>query len=385
VTKLRDAARAEIDARRDALLDLSHRIHGNPEIAWEEHRSSAWTAEELGRGGFGVEAVDGLPTAFVARAGDGRLHVAICAEYDALPGVGHACGHNVVAASAVGAGLALATVADDAGLTVSVLGTPAEEGGGGKIAMLDRGLFDDVDAAMMVHPWPFDEASPPWIAVAHLLVSYEGVESHAAAAPELGVNAADAMTIAQVAIGLLRQHVRRTDLMHGIVTNGGAAPNVVPAYTEADFLARSRTLEELDDLVPRVVRCFEAGALATGATLDVRQEARYAEVDTDPGLAALYRRNAEALGRRFAPPELVAGSVASTDFGNVSKVVPAIHPLIGIDARGAVNHQPAFAAACITESADRAVLDGALAMAWTAIEAATGPATRDRLVARRAR
>ena len=381
MTDLHEVAGAEVDARRGALIALSHRIHASPETLWQEHRASAWTAEALADGGFSVDTIEGLPTAFVARTGAGRLHVAICAEYDALPAVGHACGHNVIAASAVGAGLALARVADEAGLTVSVMGTPAEEGGGGKIAMLDRGLFDGVHAAMMVHPAPFDDAAPGLIAVAHLLVTYTGVESHAAAAPELGVNAADALTVAQVAIGLLRQHVRRTDLMHGIVTKGGDAPNVVPAHTQAEFLARSATIHDLDRLVPRVVRCFEAGATATGATLEVREEPRYAEVRTDPGLASLYRKNAEALGRVFPPAELIAGRFpASTDFGNVSVKIPSIHPLIGIDTDGAVNHQPAFAAACVTQSADRAIADGAVAMAWTAIDAAADPATRDRLV-----
>lgn len=370
-------ARHEVETQRPRLVELSRRIHANPELKWEETRSSTWTADALESGGFQVARPEGLPTAFVARNGAGPLHIAICAEYDALPGIGHACGHNVIASAAVGAGLALAPVADEVGLTVSVMGTPAEEGGGGKIAMLERGLFEGVHVAMMVHPAPFDDPSPGLIAAAHVFIAYTGKEAHAAAAPELGINAADAQTVAQVAIGLLRQHVRRTDFVHGIVTKGGDAPNVVPAHTEAEYLVRSRAFADLDTLMPRVLRCFEAGALATGATFEVREEPRYAEVRTDPDLAALYRQNAEALGRAFPPPRPFPGS---TDFGNVSLAVPAIHPLIGIEAAGAVNHQPEFAAACVTASAEHAIEDGAVAMAWTAIDAALDGATRERLL-----
>jgi amidohydrolase len=376
-------ARDALEAIRAELVDLSHRIHAEPELAWQEERASAWTAEALDAGGFEVEVPDGLPTAFVARAGSGPLHVGICAEYDALPDVGHACGHNVIASSAVGAGRALARVADDVGLMVSVFGTPAEEGGGGKIEMLDRGLFDGVDTAMMVHPAPFDDPAPGMIAAGHIRASYTGTAAHAAAAPELGVNAADALTVAQVALGLVRQHVRKTDLFHGIVTKGGEAPNIVPAHTQAEYYFRARTIRELEELLPRLVRCFEAGSLATGATLELEREATYAELRSDPELAAVYRRNAEAIGRTFPPEEFLHGRFgASTDFGNVSLAMPAIHPLVGIDTDGATNHQPAFAAACASPSADRAVFDGALAMAWTAIDLAVDARVRERLLDR---
>jgi amidohydrolase len=380
VTDVKAHARERIDGARDRLVALSHRIHANPELMWEEERSSAWTAEELERGGFTVGSVDGLPTAFVARAGSGPLRVAICAEYDALPGVGHACGHNVIAASAVGAGLALADVADDAGLTVTVFGTPAEEGGGGKIEMLDRGLFDGEHLAMMVHPAAFDDPAPGMIAAQHVRFRFTGKEAHAAAAPEEGINAADAVTIGQVGIGLLRQHIRRTDMVHGIVTKGGDAANVVPGHTEALYIVRSRVLEDLQALLPRVVRCYEAGAVATGATMSVEEEPAYAELRTDADLAAIWRRNAEAIGRRIEPPEALAGRfAASTDFGNVSRRMPAIHALVGIEANGASNHQPAFAAACAGPSADRAVVDGAVLLAWTALDAADEAELRARL------
>jgi amidohydrolase len=377
------AARSTIDRERDRLVALSHRIHAHPELKFEEEQSSAWTAGALSDAGYPVDAgICDLPTAFACRVGDGPLHVAICAEYDALPVIGHACGHNIIAAMAVGAGLALAPLADDLGLTVSVVGTPAEEGGGGKILMLERGAFDGVHAALMVHPTATDDLYPRVTAVSHMHVEYRGRESHAAIAPELGINAADAFTVAQVAIGLLRQHLRPFDQVHGIITHGGDATNVVPARTEGTWMARSRTIDDLGQLVPRVRHCFEAGALATGATLEVTDVCPvYAHMDHDHDLAEAYRENARSIGRTFSDDGAVT---LSTDMGNVSLATPSIHPCIAIDTDGAVNHQPDFARAAINASADRAVTEGALAMAMTVIDAAQGP-LRDRLLARSSR
>jgi amidohydrolase len=375
-------ARERLNAAEQTLIDLSHRIHANPELAYEEEKAARWLAEALDAAGFAVETgVCDLPTAFVARAGSGPLHIAICAEYDALPEIGHACGHNLIAAMAMGAGIAAAEVADEVGLTVSVIGTPAEEVGNaaGKMLLLERGAFDGVHAAMMVHPAPFDVAMPPLIAAALLDVRFTGKEAHAAAYPELGINAADALTVAQVAIGLLRQHIRTTDRIHGIITKGGDAPNVIPAHTSARYMMRAQTLDDLRDLMPRVTRCFEAGAVATGARLEtVGGDKPYAQVVHHAALAMLYQRNAEALGRQFVDVE----TPASTDMGNVSLALPAIHPFIGISSLPAVNHQPEFAAHCVTPDADRALLDGALAMAWTAIDAAADETLRASLMAR---
>jgi amidohydrolase len=377
------AAQAAFERNRDALVALSHRIHAHPEIKWEEERSSAWVAEALAEGGFAVEApACELPTAFVARAGSGPLHVAICAEYDALPVIGHACGHNVIAAIAVGAGMALAEVADDVGVTVRVIGTPAEEGGGGKIMLLDGGAFEGAHVAMMAHPGPHDWVRWPIIAAQQFRIRYKGKEAHASAYPELGINALDALTVAQVGIGLLRQHLQPGDRVHGIVTRGGDAPNVVPAHTEGEFMVRGSTVADLEVARERVMRCFEAGALATGATLDVlpRHEP-YAEMHHDPDVSDAYRRNAEALGRSFAGTDPRSGRAAgSTDMGNVSLAIPAIHPAIGIDSLPAVNHQPEFAAHCVRAAADQALADGAVALAWTAIDCATDDALRTRLL-----
>jgi amidohydrolase len=307
--------------------------------------------------------------------------VAVCAEYDALPEIGHACGHNVIAATAVGAALALAEVADEAGLTVTVVGTPAEEGGGGKILLLDGGAFAGAHLAMMTHPAPMDMAAWPMVAAQQFRIRYFGKEAHAAAYPELGINALDALTVAQVGIGLLRQHVHHLDKVHGIITHGGDAPNVVPARTEAEFMVRGRDLAAFEIMREKVMRCFEAGGLATGATLEVTpRHEPYAEMHHDPDLVAAYRRNAEVLGRTFEDPSGTRSGAGSTDMGNVSLVLPTIHPAIGIDSLPAVNHQPEFAAHCVMPAADQALYDGAVALAWTAIDAATDEALRARLL-----
>jgi amidohydrolase len=375
------AAKERIDRARSALVALSHRIHANPELGFEEEKSSAWLCETLTEGGLAVErGICGLPTAFSARAGSGPLHVAICAEYDSLPGIGHACGHNVIGSAAVAAALALARVADDVGLRVSVIGTPAEESGGGKVLLLERGAFAGAHAAMMVHPAPVDVVEPIMLAWSQFDVHFHGKEAHASAFPELGINALDALTVAQTAIGLLRQHIRPTDRVHGIVTRGGDAANVVPAHTSARYMVRAETLADLEDIRGKVVRCFEAGALATGTRLGLEPSSPpYAEVRHDGEMAALYRRNAERLGRTF--PDLgpmVRRASGSTDMGNVSQAIPSIHPTIGLGCFPVVNHQPEFAAYCGTPVADQALIDGAVAMAWTAIDLAN-----DRQLSRR--
>ncbi len=382
-TPAKKAAAAVVDHHLGELVSLSHRVHATPELCFEETTSARAVAETMRAGGLTVdEGVYDLPTALESRSGEGELVVTVCAEYDALPGIGHACGHNIIAATAVGAGLALAAVADDVGLTVRVLGTPAEEGGGGKVLMLQRGAFAGVHAAMMVHPWPAERLTGTCLAVAHFDVHYTGREAHASAAPWEGVNAQDALTVAQVAIGVLRQQLPPGDQVHGVVTASTAAANIIPAAVTARYMVRSPTIEGLAALRPRVEACFEAGALATGCGVAYHELSPvYSHMEADPPLLAAYRANAEALGRTFQADD--AGTprpTFSTDMANVSLAVPTIHPLIGIETNGAVNHQQEFAAACITESADAAVRDGAVALAWTAIDAATDPTLRNRLL-----
>lgn len=368
---LKDAADAVVAAASADLIRLSEALHADPETAWQEHRSAARVAEALAAGGFRLTpGYLGLPTAFLAEAGSGPTVIGIMAEYDALPGLGHACGHNLIAASAVGAGLALAPLADELGLTVRVYGTPAEEGGGGKIELIEAGAFRDLALALMVHPAPVDVAEARPFAVSHSHIAYDGVSAHAAAYPDQGVNANDAFLVAQVAIGLLRQQLPADTRVHGVQTAGGYAPNAIPERTEGRWYVRANSLAELEVLEARVNRCFEAGALASGATLRITPESKpYAEFRTDERALAAYRRNALARGRVFADPE-VAGRMnrASTDMGNVSQLVPAIHPYIGVGSLPYGNHQKEFAAACVGPVAEQALRDAAVLMAWTVID-----------------
>lgn len=383
----KQAAREQLSQARTSLLDLSHRIHAHPELGFEEEQACGWLAEMLDAAGFEVQTrICDLPTAFIAKAGNGPLNVGIMAEYDSLPGVGHACGHNLIAAMSTGAAMALAKVADDAGITVTVIGTPAEEVGnaGGKVLLLERGAFDGLHAAMMVHPAPMDFVQPKIIAASMFDVHYTGKEAHASAYPELGINAADALTVAQTSIGLLRQHIRQSDRIHGICTHGGEAPNIVPAHTSARYIIRGETVKEMEELRVKVRHCFEAGALATGSKLEIRGgDKPYTEMLHDADMAELYRRNAVTLGRGLAAPESVARFSASTDMGNVSQALPSIHPMIGIDCLPAVNHQPEFTAHCVSAAADQALWDGALGMAWTAIDMAADKSLSARLLARK--
>jgi amidohydrolase len=384
MSQAREAVSRDVAARSEELLALSRRLHENPEVAWEEHRAAAWVGDAMDAGGFTVErAYLGLDTALRATRGSGPLHVVLCAEYDALPGLGHACGHNIIASSSVGATLALGAIADDLGLTVTLLGTPAEEGGGGKIVMLERGAFEGAHLALMAHPGPVDVARARPYAVSHLDIAYDGKAAHAAAYPEDGVNAADAFTVAQVAIGLLRQQLPSGVRVHGLVTRGGEAPNAIPQRSEGRWYVRGDSMALMEAAREKVLRCFEAGALATGCELTVDEPtAPYAELRSDDDVLDLYVRNAEGLGRTFVDGATGLGrmSRASTDMGNVSQVVAAIHPYIGIDSAPAVNHQREFAAACITPAADAALLDAATALALTVVDAAADPAVRDRLV-----
>jgi amidohydrolase len=368
---LKTRARQVVLGAATDLIALSERLHANPETAWEEHRACQWVADELATAGFAVsQGYLGLATALHASFGNGPVRVGLCAEYDALPGLGHACGHNLIAAMSVGAALALAAVSEELGVTVEVFGTPAEEGGGGKIEMLDRGAFHGLDLVMMAHPAPVDVAEARPFAVSHSHISYRGKAAHAAAYPERGLNAADAFIVAQVALGLLRQQLPASVRVHGLVTRGGEAPNAIPEQTEGRWYVRAESMEELAETERKVRRCFEAGAHATGCELTIQPESKpYMNFRTDTTTLGFYRRNAEALGRSFVVDDDASRmNRASTDMGNVSQVVPAIHPYIGVNSLPALNHQREFADACVGTDAERALLDGAIALAWTAID-----------------
>jgi amidohydrolase len=376
-------ARRRLERSAGGLVRLSHEIHAHPELGFEEHQASGWIADVLAGAGLPVQAgIAGLDTALISSTGSGALTLGVCAEYDALPLIGHACGHNIIAAAAAGTAIALAGLADDFGLTVKVLGTPAEEGGGGKILMLESGAFDGVHGAMMVHPAPGDARQMRALARARLQVSYRGKAAHASMFPQEGRNAADALVVAQVALGLLRQHLRPGEQVHGITTGAGDAPGIIPERATAAYLARAPRAEHLDDLLRRVYACFEAGATATGTQLTIGESARrYTHFAPHAAMADSYVRNAKAIGRSFTRRNGASQFGGSTDMANISLAMPAIHPLIGIDSAPAVNHQAEFAQACVRPSADQAILQGALAMAWTMLDLAADPGMRTRLMA----
>ena len=380
---LKQAVRGTIDRLRDELLSVSHQIHAHPELAFEEVRASALLIETLERAGLPVErGAYGLATAFGTEFGPaGTPLVALLAEYDALPGIGHSCGHNLIATASLGAALALAALGDALPGRVRLLGTPAEERGGGKELMARRGAFEGVDAAMMVHPAGIDLVTMPCIAIAEVEAHYAGEAAHASSMPHRGINALDALVHAYTAIAALRQHIKPSERLHGIITDGGQAPNIVPDKASGHFYVRARNADELEPLKRRVQACFEAGALATGARLSAEWgDVDYLDLNTCWPLAQAYQENAESLGREFFPHEKLPASVAgSTDMGNVSHRVPSIHPMIAAAPPHCTIHNAEFAKWAGSETGDLAALDGAKALAMTAIDYLSDAALRERV------
>lgn len=356
----------EVDRRAGVLIETSHQLHARPELAFEEHFAHELLTDVIAGEGVAVErGAYGLPTAFAARAGHAGPCIAVLCEYDALPEIGHACGHNVIATAGLGAGLAAAAVAEEVGGQVLILGTPAEEGGGGKVLMADRGALEGVDAAMMVHPAGADIDAMDVIAVRQVFVTYHGQAAHAAAFPHKGRNALDAAVLGYMNVAALRQHIRPDERLHGIFTKAGDRPNIVPAEAAAHWYVRAGTIRRLDDLGERVLACLQAGADAAGCTMDAEwQEPTYADLITNETMVGLYRENAARLGRLVLDHKL-APVVGSTDMGNVSYEVPSIHPMIKVAPSHAVIHSPEFAGFTDGAEADEAVLDGAKAMAMT--------------------
>jgi amidohydrolase len=354
------------------LRGISRWMYENPEIQYEEYESSAKLAAFLRDNGFEVEhPTHGLKTAFEATAGSSGPRVVICCEYDALPEIGHACGHNIIATAALGAGVAVAGLTDELGIRVTVLGTPAEEGGGGKVDLIDAGALEDAAAAMMIHPSPRDLLDPSFQARSSFTVEYHGKESHAAFAPQVGINALDAFVQAYMNVATLRQQLLPSDRVHCIINHGGDANNIIPAYTRSTWGIRSAGSERLEELIPKVHACFEAAARATGCRLELNPLGHpYLNMVNSAIMTELFQQNSTALGRPLPLEAEVGASGGSSDMGNLSQVVPSIHPMLAIETNGAVNHQKDFAAATVTESGDEAIRDGALAMAYTIIDMA---------------
>jgi amidohydrolase len=365
-------AREAVAEAADDLIEVSRRIHGKPELAFAEREAAALLAERLEGRGFQVErGAHGVETAFRASWGEGPVTIAYLCEYDALPDIGHACGHNLIATAGLGAAYGLKAALSPTQVRLLVLGTPAEEGGGGKILMLHRGAFEGVDVALMAHPAPVDIDMPPMYGVEAIEAEYTGRAAHASFAPETGINALDGLVTAYQAIAQLRQHIRRDARIHGIITHGGSAPNVVPDRAVGRFLVRALSPSYLDELMERVKRCFEAGAAASGASVEIRPtELRYLPMRSNKPLAAAYRANAESLGRTFIDARL--DSTGSSDMGNISQALPSIHPMFGVGAM-AFNHTPAFTEVCATEAAHASMVQVAQALAMTGVDVVLQP------------
>ncbi|MBA7479376.1 p-aminobenzoyl-glutamate hydrolase subunit B [subsurface metagenome] len=372
VEKLKASVTGEIDAQRHQLSELSLKIHANPELGFHEVKATTWLTQYLEEKGFSIErSICELPTAFRASYGQGKPAIAILAEYDALPGLGHACGHNLICTIAVGAAVASKLAIDQFGGSILVIGTPAEEGGGGKIIMADRGVFNSADMAMMVHPEVYNAATNRALALQSLEVEFFGKAAHAAARPEAGINALEAMLNSFAAINSLRQHIKSTARIHGIITGGGEAANIVPAHSAANFMVRAEDNTYLDELKQKVLNCFIGAATASGARLEYRWgKIRYAPMRNNLTLARLFRQNMQSLGRRmqlFNPNS----AFGSTDMGNVSQLVPSIHPYVAIAPKDVLIHSPQFAEAAASEAGMRGLVDAAKALAMTVADLVT--------------
>ena len=381
--KMHESIKQRIDEVSEELINASHSIHANPELAFKEFFACETLTNALEHHDIKTEkAVYSLETSFEAKLNPDNEGptVAILAEYDALPGIGHACGHNIIATSALGAALGLHAVAQELQGSVRLIGTPAEEKGGGKELMARNGAFEGIDAAMMIHPAGTNLASMPCICVAEVEVIYHGKSSHASAMPHKGINALDGLLLAYQAISNLRQHIRSTERIHGIITEGGSAPNIVPDRSAGQFYVRAADDKELAQLKPRVQSCFEAGAKGSGCDVEVNwANVDYLDLNTNWPLAELFQEHAESLGREFIPyEEAVKFGAGSTDMGNVSHRLPSIHPMLAVAPPNVVIHNPEFAKWAASEKGDAAVIDGAKALALTAADFLLSTELQDR-------
>lgn len=367
--KIKDA----VDNRDEELREIALKIHAHPELNFEEHKAAGWLTEYLENNGFSVErGVANLETAFVGtwEGTPGGPAIGILAEYDALPGLGHACGHNIIGTSAVGAAVALKDAFPNFPGTIKVIGTPGEEGGGGKIYMCDHGIFDVLDAAMMTHPRNATMVLRGGIACVGVTFKFYGKESHAASAPEEGISALDAMIGSFTAINSLREYFTDDVRVHGIVTNGGDAPNIVPGYCEAEFIIRAATRDTLVGVKERVFNAVRGASTAVGATCDIEEGLVYAERNNNVALAHIYQDNLESMGIEVVDPPK-QGGVGSSDIGNVGQIVPTIHPYIKIGDN--INHTHEFTEDTKSEGGMIGLNQGAKAMAMTTYDLCTNP------------
>jgi len=371
VDALKQAVCDRVDALAPALVEASRAIHAHPELNYEERFAHQLLTDLLEANGVApVRSAYGIETAFDAAVGSTGPTIAVLCEYDALPGLGHACGHNIIATAGLGAGLAAAAVAEQAGGRLRIMGTPAEEGGGGKVKMARAGAFDGIDAAMMVHPADADLIRMDCIAIQELEVEYHGRAAHAAAAPWEGVNALDAAVLGYMNVATLRQHIRPNERIHGIFTKAGDKPNIVPSEAATDWYIRSGTIASLQPLKDRVFTSLQSAATACGCTMDHAWVGEtYADMIDNQAMVRSYVENAARVGRTVQDPAAIGRRVVgSTDMGNVSYLVPSIHPMIKVAPDGVPIHSVDFAAFAASDDGDRAVIDGAKAMAMTVVD-----------------
>ena len=377
MTALKTAIVGAIDRLGDDLEKLSRQIHDNPELCYEEVKAAAWLTDFLAGQGFKVErALAGIETAFRAtiETGEGPT-VAILCEYDALPAIGHACGHNAIATAGAGAGAGLAAVRDKLPKgRIHVIGTPAEEGGGGKVKLIRAGVFEDVDAAMMVHGFDQWVGHMDLLGIVRVGFEFTGKAAHASADPWEGVNALDGVIQTYNNVSMLRQQVRPDARIHGIITHGGAAPNIIPEFAAAIFYVRSLNLDYMWELQKRVIACAEGAAKATGCTLKViaHNDTVYEPMKRNETLLGAFRANLTALGITEAPP--LVDRLGSSDVGNVSQVIPTIQPLMKIAPDNTPIHSRAFEAAAVSPLARAGTLAAAKAMAMTTLDLLAEPA-----------
>ncbi len=370
---MKKVAGSTIDNKARDLSQLSDQLWNNPEIAFKEFKAHDLITNFLEKEGFVVErSYTGIETAFRATLGSGKPNVCVICEYDALPEIGHACGHNLIAEAGIAAGLGLKAVLESSDApqgTLTIMGTPAEEGGAGKVFLIENGAFNGIDISMMVHPFTTTIVRPGMMARKQLEVTYTGKAAHAAAFPWEGVNALDAAVMAYTSISALRQQMKPTWRVHGVITNGGAKPNIIPEKTELLYYIRAPNNTELNILVEKVTKCFEASATATGCKVRIREpKPMYLNVKSNPILSDLYFKNFTELGVTKITVE--APGNASTDMGNVSYIIPSIHPMYAIGS-GEVNHTREFTAVANTAEAHKATLTAAKAMAHTCIDVLT--------------
>jgi amidohydrolase len=368
VAEAKERIAAEVKRLHSRFIDMSHTLHDNPEITFQEYKSAELLTNELEEQGFDVQrGVAGLDTAFVATYGSGEPVVALLAEYDALPKIGHACGHNLIATWGVGAGIALRRALPDLQGTIKVIGTPAEEGGGGKVTMAEAGVFAGLDAAIMMHPRDVTYLDRGSLAVTPYEIEFFGKSAHASSAPERGINALDALLQVFYSVNALRQAFKPHTRIHGVITHGGEAANVIPDYAAGSFLVRANDQAYLEELRQRFVNIVNAAALATGATVKITEGISYKQRVCNSALVVLFGKNLDALGVAHEVPAQDVG-VGSSDIGDVSQLVPTIHPYLQICDSGIGGHTVEFAEAARSARADELTATGATALAWTAAD-----------------